>query len=196
MVIAIDINDVLRDFSDNFLKIYVENYNREFDLSDFDMWNNNMGLVFPFKSDESYKRFVYEDYSFELFGRCPTCGKSLSTDLSVWMNKTLNELDEDVEVVFFSPMEYGNSIGYTYFFISKLNVPVRKVILPVESQKIWDICDVMVTADPTFLRSKPNGKKTIKIDKEYNKNEASDFSFSSFSKFLKNDDNTKSLFNE
>lgn len=193
MVIGIDINDVLRDYTDNFLKTYVESYNREFDLSDFEMWSNVMCLVFPFKSEESYKRFVFEDYSFELFAKCPPCTKSLPTDLNVWMNKTLSELDEEVDVLFFSPMEYGNSIGYTYYFVSKLNVPVRKVLFPKDSSSIWDECDVIITADPYYLNQKREGKKTIKIEKDYNKEADADYTFTSLSRFLKDENNTKKL---
>ena len=36
MKIAIDLNDVIRDFSNNFLRYYIERYNHEFDLDDFE----------------------------------------------------------------------------------------------------------------------------------------------------------------
>jgi hypothetical protein len=35
MKIAIDLNDVIRDYSDNFLRVYVTNYNREYDTDEF-----------------------------------------------------------------------------------------------------------------------------------------------------------------
>lgn len=189
MTIGFDLNDVVRDFSDNFLKVYIDNYNREYDLKDFEMWTNDMQIIFPFKSEESYKRFVYEEFSFELFGKCQTCGRDLSKVFSKWFYETLNTLEEDVDVVFFSPMEYGNSIGYTYFFISKLNLPVRTVLFPKDSTVMWDKMDVMVTADPAYLANKPDGKISVRINKDYNKNSECDYSYSSLSRFL-SDDNT------
>ena len=38
MKIAIDLNDVVRDYSNNFVRYYLEGYNREFDLSEFEFW--------------------------------------------------------------------------------------------------------------------------------------------------------------
>lgn len=191
MKIAIDLNDVVRDYSNNFLKTYIERYNKEFDLSEFTFWSNNMEAVFPFKNDFSYKRFVYEDYSFELFAKCPTCGRNLPTELRNWFSNILANLDvdEDVEVSFVSPMEFQASIGYTYFFISKLNVPIREVYLPLNSETIWDKCDVLVTADPVLIESRPDDKICVKINTEYNKDLETNFSFKSLSKFMESEDN-------
>ena len=58
MKIAIDLNDVIRDFSSNFLKYYIEGYNRAFDLTDFEFWSHDMSAVFPFSSDSSKFNFI------------------------------------------------------------------------------------------------------------------------------------------
>ena len=65
MKIAIDLNDVVRDFSNNFLKYYIEGYNRSFDLDDFEFWTNDMTILFPFKSKNSYNNFIYNDFLCE-----------------------------------------------------------------------------------------------------------------------------------
>ena len=70
--IAIDLNDVIRDYTDNFIKNYLLNYNREFDTSDFSIWTNDMETLLPFKTRHAYENFVYEDYSYELYGKCDT----------------------------------------------------------------------------------------------------------------------------
>jgi len=196
MRIAIDLNDVVRDFSNNFIKYYLESYNHEFDLSDFEFWSNDMSAVFPFKSEASYNNFVYADYAFELFGKCGTCSRKTATELNEWTEQTLKDIDtdEDIELLFVSTKEYGLSIGNTYFFLSKLGTKIREVYLPTDSKTIWDKCDILITANPDLLAIKPEGKTAIKISTDYNKDAEADYSYKSLSSFLKNKDNTIKLF--
>ena len=198
MKIAIDLNDVIRDFSNNFVRYYIEGYDRNYDLNGFEFWTNDLSILLPFKSKNSYNNFVYNDYAFELFGKCSTTTRGLETELNTWTEQTLKDLDidEEVEVIFVSPMEYGLSIGNTYFFLSKLGTKVREVFMPIDSIEIWDKCDVLITANPNLLNNKPDSKITIKIKTEYNNDCSSNYSYNSLSDFLKNNKNTENLISE
>lgn len=186
MKIAIDLNDVVRDYSYNFLMYYVKGYNHQFDPENFNETTNDMELALPFKTTRAYEKFVYEDYPFELFGKCPTCTKKLTEQLNEWTEQTIKNVDTDqnIDVLFVSAMEYGASIGNTYFFLSKLGTKVRETYFPRDSRTIWDHCDVLITANPSLLASKPEGKTAIKINKEYNKDSEADFSYETLSMFL------------
>lgn len=198
MKIAIDLNDVIRDFSNNFLRYYVERYNHEFDLDDFEFWTNRLCDVFPFNSEAAYNNFMYNDFAFELFGKCGVCSRNLESELNTWSEKTIKDLDLDgkIELMFVSPMEYGLSIGNTYFFLSKLGTKIREVYFPKNSETIWDKCDVLITANPDLLNCKPDckpGKISVKIKMDYNKDCNADYEFTSFSSFLTNPDNIKKI---
>ena len=197
MKIAIDLNDVVRDFSNNFVRYYIEGYDRNFDLDGFEFWTNDFSALFPFKSKAAYNNFIYNDYAFELFAKCPVCTRGLETALNEWTEKTLKDLDinEDIEIMFVSTMEYGLSIGNTYFFISKLGSKIREVYLPIDSSTIWDKCDVLITANPNLLDSKPEDKITIKINTEYNKESESNMSFYTLDGFINNEENIIKLVN-
>ena len=194
MKIALDLNDVIRDYSDNFVKVYLMNYNHEFNLDDFELWSNNMQEVLEFKNEKAYQNFTYEDYAFDIFGKCDVCTRNLSVELNKWINSLGDyDLDEPIEVIIVSPMEFGNSINYSYFFISKLGCQIREVYFPMDSMTIWDKCDVLITANPKLIESKPNGKITVKIEKDYNKDYQGDLNFKTLSSFITNEENTKSL---
>jgi hypothetical protein len=98
--------------------------------------------------------------------------------------------------MFVSTMEYGTSIGNTYFFISKLGTKIREVLLPTDSLTIWDKCDVLITANPDLMEIKPEGKISVKIKTEYNKENNANFAFKDFSTFLTNNENIELLINE
>ena len=195
MKIAIDLNDVIRDYSNNFIKYYIEGYNHTFDLDDFEMWSNQMDAVFPFSSKNAYNNFVYNDYAFELFGKCGTCSRNLEAELNNWAEIELKKLDtkEEIELMFVSTMEYGLSIGNSYFFLSKLGTKIREVYFPKDSTTIWDKCDVLITANPDLLSIKPEGKTSIKIKAEYNEESPADYTYNSFSSFLSNIENVKKI---
>jgi hypothetical protein len=198
MKIAIDLNDVIRDYSNNFVKYYIEGYDHEFDLSDFEFWSHDISNVFPFKSQQSYYNFVYNDYAFELYGKCDVCTRKLETELNDWTEKIIKDLDidEEIEIMFVSPKEYGLSIGNTYFFLSKIGTKIREVYFPIDSSTIWDKCDVLITANPDLMEIKPEGKISVKIKTEYNKENNANFAFKDFSTFLTNNENIELLINE
>lgn len=198
MKIAIDLNDVLRDYSNNFIKYYLEGYNHEFDLSDFELWSNDMQKVFPFKSDASYYNFIYNDYAFELYGKCGLCSRNLDSELNTWTEKTLKDIDTDKEisVMFVSSKEYGLSIGNTYFFLSKTGTKIREVYLPTDSNTIWEKCDVLITANPDLLDSKPEKKVSIKITTDYNGESKGNYTYNSLSSFLSKKENVEILLND
>lgn len=198
MKIAIDLNDVVRDFSNNFVRYYIEGYDRNFDLTNFEAWTNDYSILFPFKSKQSYNNFIYNDYAFELFGKCPVCTRGLEQELNIWIEQTLKDIDidEEIEVLFVSPMEYALSIGNTYFFISKLGTKIREVYLPIDSNTIWDKCDILITANPNLISNKPTNKKVIKIKTDYNNEVDGDYTFSNLSNFLVNPENINKLISE
>ena len=188
MKIAIDLNDVIRDYSNNFLSMYLNYYNHDFDTTDFEMWTNDMQVLLEFKTERAYQKFVYEDYPFELFCKCGTCTKKLPVELKEWVASLKDkDVKEPIEVMFVSPMEYGASISYTYAFIGNLGCGVREVYLPMDSRTIWDKCDVLVTANPIFLNNKPENKKVVKIKTEYNTECKGDYEFKKISDFFNTD---------
>ena len=177
MKLAIDLNDVIRDYSRNFVKYFKKGINHAFDEENVEFYTNNMEILLPFSSNEQYRRFVYEDYPFELYGKCPIVDKNLGRDLNEWLEFELP--DEDIEVMFVSPMECDLTIQSTYSFLAKIGSRAREVYFPIDSATVWDKCDVLITANPRFFTSKKDGKKIVKINKEYNKECVADFDYDS-----------------
>lgn len=169
MKIAIDLNDVLRAYTRNFAKVFKQEYDHTFDSDTIEIKTNNLENVFPFENKTEYNRFVYQDYPFELFGKCDATSKEVPSSLTVWLNHIKDiDTEEPIDVMIVSPMEYGLSIQSTYFFLSKIGCKIRETYFPVDSLTIWDKCDVLITANPKLLDGKPEGKIGIKIQTDYN----------------------------
>lgn len=190
--IAIDLNDVIRDYTNNFVRTYLLNYNRELDTSDLTFWTHDMQSLLPFKTDRAYKKFVYEDFSYELFGKCDTCSRNTEHDLNVFL-ENIHDIDDEIEVMIFSPMEIGPTIGYSLFFLSKFAANVREIYFPKNSLTVWDKSDIVITANPYILENKPEGKISVKIEFDYNKETKSDYSFSNFSSLVSDENNIKKI---
>lgn len=177
MKLAIDLNDVIRDYSRNFVKYFKKGINHAFDEESVDFYTNDMEILLPFTSSEQYRRFVYEDYPFELYSKCPIVDRNLGRDLNEWVEFELS--DEDIDVMIVSPMECDLTIQSTYSFLAKIGSRVREVYFPIDSATVWDKCDVLISANPRFFNNKKDGKKIIKINKDYNKECIADFNYNS-----------------
>lgn len=192
--LAIDLNDVVRDYSRNFVKYFKKGINPAIDESEMDFYTNDMQQLLPFKSDEQYRRFVYEDYPFELYGKCPAVEKNLPRELNEWLEFVLPE--DDIEVIFVSPMECDLTIQSTFAFLAKIGSRVREVYFPIDSSTVWDKCDALITANPRFFINRPDEKKIIKINKEYNKDIESMVSYDSLMDIINDEEFVNKISNE
>ena len=188
MKIAVDLNDVLRKYTQTFGELYKRGINQDIDLENIEIKSHKMDKVFHFDSRSDYESFVYEDYPWELFAKANACDSGLGAMFTNWVTKTLTNIDteENIDVILVSTMEYGLTIPSTYWFISKFGSRVREVYLPSDSTTIWEKCDVLFTANPDLLSSKPEGKVSVKIKADYNTETKSDFEFDSMKTFLDN----------
>lgn len=186
MRLTFTIDDVLRNKTVQFGKIYKKYIDPDIDLESLDFSTNDYERIFNFESRKEYEKFLYEDFVFEIFAEASACEKTLDKKLNLWLIEQENndDLEDELKVAITNPMEFNASIGYTYFFLSKMATRVREIFLPTDSSEIWERSDVLVTADPKLLQNKPEGKTVIKIENDYNKNLEADYTFSSLSDFL------------
>lgn len=181
MRIAIDINDVLRDYTTQFKNYYIKGIDDTFEIDDKDIKSFDLFEVFPFKDRNEYNKFRYVDYAFEIYGRAESMDKMLPYRLSDWVQRTLRDLDEEnvPEVLVVCPFEAGLAIQSTYSFLAKTMTRIREVHFPTDSSKIWDKCDILITANPNLIENAPEGKTVIKIETPYNIPAEAKYSFKS-----------------
>jgi hypothetical protein len=116
----------------------------------------------------------------ELFGHAP------STELNTFnlLNEIYYDLRNDYDLTILSD-EIGKSKPATLFFLSKFGCLLEKIVFYSESTKniIWDEIDILLTANPTLLLTKPVDKILIKFNTEYNKHIDSEYEINSLSEF-------------
>ena len=200
MKIAIDINDVLRDFTTQFKNYYIKGVDPSFEIEDEEISSFDLSEVFPFKDKKEYNMFRYVDFAFELYGRAEPVDKMLPYRFNDWTQKTLRDLDKEniPEIMLVSPFESGKTIQATFSFLSKISSSVREVYFPVDSATIWDRCDILITANPNLIENVPEGKTVIKIEAPYNKDVETKYSFKSLIDVITDENETiiKLLTNE
>lgn len=187
MTIGIDINDVLRDFTGQFIRYYQRVIDPSFEIEYDDVTDYNFMNIFPFKDVEGmddinrYHRFLYEECAFELYGRADVMERRIPSDFNLWTQNTLRNFDEEKNpnVIIVSPFEMNLSIQATLSFLSRIGVRTREFYFPTDSSTIWDRCDLVATANPILLESKPEGKISVKINAPYNKDAEADYTFDS-----------------
>jgi len=210
MRIAIDLNGVLRDNITKFTQIYekylIESENNTFSVQTYnvdlsgntesidleednfvyeilsDVTSLELDKHFSFKNKDELFSFMYEEYTMELFGHSP------STEINSF--NTLNDLYvefRDKYNFLIVSNEIGKSKPASLFFLSKFGCLIEKIIFYSEITKndMWNEIDVLLTADPSLLLNKLDGKIVVKYNTNYNKHINSEYEISNLSEFKK-----------
>ena len=196
--IAIDINDVLRDYTRQFANMYKKVIDNSFDISYEEIDDYNFINIFPFNDEDGnsdmmlFNKFKYEDCAFEIYGRAEAMDRMLPADFNLWTQNTMRNFDDEKlpEIILFSPFEMNLSIQSTLSFLARFGVRIREIHFPVDSVKMWDKCDIMITANPNLLEAKPDGKVSIKVIAPYNKDAKGDYEFDSMMDIIHDKNNT------
>jgi hypothetical protein len=191
MKIGIDINEVLRDFIGQLAYTY-EKYISEVDIDknpvdSFDLINH-----FKFKTIDEMNKFLYLEASLEIFGHADQLHENLMNQFNMFLMDTKDE--EEHEIIITSK-EVAKSIPSTYFFLSKLGCRSEQINFVQNYEDIWDNVDLLITANPRALETKPNDKISIKINSSYNKESKSDFELDSILEFIKDNELRNKILN-
>ncbi len=78
----------------------------------------------------------------------------------------------------------NNSKPSTLCFLSKLSAKVNDIKFVRNYEDKWVHVDVLITSNPITLDSKPQGKISIKVINDYNKNCESDYTILNLKELL------------
>ena len=179
-VIAIDLNDVIREYTKTFAKLIQRFVNENFDPDTFEPKTFEFWKEFGFETKDEYLEFVYVDFSYELFGCANGTHRNVGARFNIWTSNDLMDIENYPEFIIVSPFEQGLTIQSTFFFLSKLPCRIREIYFPKNSATIWDKCDILITANPNLVKNCPEGKTVIKIDMSYNQDAETRFHFPTF----------------
>ena len=180
MIVGITIDGVVRDFITKFESVYDKYYpveegdetEEQEEIKERVIDTLDLLEHFNFKEgEEELNKLLYVDASLEIFGH--------AGEVKLNSVEHLNQLHNIIEDMGHTPVviskELNNSKPATLFFLSKLSTKVNNIIFVRDYDKKWDHVDVLITANPTTLNSKPNDKISIKVINHYNKNCDSDY---------------------
>lgn len=171
MRIGITINQVLRDFLEK-LQLTYEKYSvGDSPILDIEEIVDITKLkeYFPITNQEvtqSLDKFIYTDAAMEILGSARIIDMDFMEAYSEFIYDFL--LFPENKISFIS-QEFDRGINATLFFLAKTNIQVRNIEFVDTYKNIWDNYDVIITAEPSIIESKPKDKRVIKVNCPYNK---------------------------
>jgi hypothetical protein len=189
--IGVTLNEVLRDFLGQLTYTY-EKYIKETDIEEGTITELDLMKYFNFESVDEMNKFIYDEAALEIFGHADQTDNNLMNKFNMFHMDIKDEEKHEIEIV---SREVNKSIPSTLFFLSKLSCRVENIRFVKNYDEYWDGVDVLITANPTALESKPKGKLSIKINASYNKDSKSDFELDSILEFMVNEDLREKILN-
>jgi hypothetical protein len=195
MKVGITINGVIRDFITKFEMVYDKYFpsEEETEVEVVDRVIDSLNLMdhFKFNDIEDLNKFMYVDASLEIFGHA---GETKLNSVE-HLNKLHNLIEDMGHTPILISKELNSSKPATLFFLSKLSCKVNQIIFVKDEEKKWDYVDILVTADPKTLDTKPSDKISIKVINHYNKNCDSDYTIIDLKELIEDTQTLNKLFN-
>jgi 5'(3')-deoxyribonucleotidase len=184
MKIGISINEVLRDFIGQLAYTY-DKYIAETDIKEDDVTNFNLIEFFKFEDINKLNSFLYLEAPLEIFGHADQMSDGLMNQFNNFIMDMKDDGEHQVELV---SREIDKSIPSTYFFLSKTSCRIDRIRFVKQNSEEWGDVDVLVTANPIALESKPSGKISVKVKASYNKDVVADYEIESILDFIKDEE--------
>jgi hypothetical protein len=184
MKIGISINEVLRDFIGQFAYTY-DKYIGPTNITSNDVTSFDLIDHFNFDSVDKLNSFLYLEAPLEIFGHADQLHDGIINQLNEFLSEIDYEGEHSVEIV---SREVNKAIPSTMFFLSKTGARVPNIRFVKNHESEWDGLDVLITANPKALASKPDGKISVKINASYNSNSPSDYELDNIVEFFKDEE--------
>ena len=182
MKIGITLDEVLRDTLTQFLYTYEKYFEVETGLNIEDITSRNlMEFVDAFKTVDEMNKFLYDEASLEVFGHADQKHDNLMTKFNNFLMDIKDEEEHEIEIV---SREVHRSIPSTLFFLSKLSCRIENIRFVQDHEDYWNGIDLLITADPKALDTKPENKLSVKINAPYNSDSSGDFELDSIVEFM------------
>lgn len=129
--------------------------------------NDPMGLskIHKFSDVEDFENFLYHEQSFEIFSRTPLAYPQVMLDLDLLYNY-LSRNNNTITIV---SQERENSKSATLLFLAQNQFKGNNIKFLYDYSKIWELYDLIITADPYIIKTKPDNKVCLKVITEQNK---------------------------
>lgn len=183
MKIGITLNEVLRDFTGQLSYVYSK-YIEEHDIEKNPVTDWDLIKSFEFKDTHALNTFIYTEAAMEIFAHADQLHNNVVTKLNLFIS---NMNDEEHEVHLIS-REGDKARSATLFFLSKLGFTGDNLKFVLDTSKKWDDMDVLITANPKALDTKPEGKVSVKIKSTYNDDSEADFEYDTIIDLFNNEE--------
>jgi hypothetical protein len=189
MKIGISLNEVLRDFIGQFAYTY-NKYVAETDITVKDVTSFDLMEFFKFENIDKLNSFLYLEAPLEIFGHADQLYDGLMNHFNEFLMDIEYEGEHEIEIV---SREVNKAIPSTLFFLSKTGARPTNIRFVKKYEEKWDNIDVLITANPKTLESKPADKISVKVKTGYNTNVKADYEIDSILDFMKDEELRKKI---
>jgi hypothetical protein len=161
-------------------------------VKEHDITNFNLIEFFKFDDINKFNTFLYLEAPLEIFGHADQMSDGLMNHFNTFLMDIKDDEEHEIELV---SREVDKSIPSTYFFLSKTGCRADKVRFVKDYVSEWDGADILITANPQALESKPSGKISVKVKTTYNENTPSDYEIDSILDFINDEELRNKILN-